>query len=96
MVTAYRTGAVNYAIARSLVDIPFIAMPNLIANRRVVPEFVQSAVTPETLAQEVLALLQDSVAHRDQCAGLAEVRERLGSPGAVKRAAELIDTWLEN
>jgi lipid-A-disaccharide synthase len=96
MVAAYRTGTVNYAIARSLVDIPFIAMPNLIANRRIVPEFVQSQATPGALAREALILLQDHSARSDQCAGLAEVRERLGPPGAVKRAADLIDTWLEN
>jgi lipid-A-disaccharide synthase len=94
MVAAYRTGALNFAIARALVDIPFIAMPNLIANRRVIPEFVQKAATPEALAREAILLLTDENAARLQRESLAEVRERLGPPGAVARAADLIDEWV--
>jgi len=94
MVSAYRTGALNFAIARALVKVPFIAMPNLIANRRVIPEFVQSAATPEALAREAIGLLTDETTAQAQRDGLADVRRRLGAPGAVARAADLIDTWL--
>jgi lipid-A-disaccharide synthase len=96
MIAVYRTGALNFAIARAVVDIPFIAMPNLIANRRIVPEFIQSAATPSALAAEAITLLTDENARRDQCLGLAEVKERLGPPGAVQRAADVIEEWLSN
>lgn len=96
MITAYRTGRLNFAIAKALVDIPFIAMPNLIANRRIVPEYIQSAATPRALAAEAITLLTDEKAREDQRRGLAEVKEKLGPPGAVQRGAVLIEEWLSD
>ena len=94
MVCAFRTGALNFAIGRRLVKVPFIAMPNLIAGRQVVPEYVQSNATPETLSAAAEELLLDSAAAQEQRAALAEVRGRLGPPGAVERAADVVDAWL--
>lgn len=95
MVAAYRTGALNYAIARALVDVPFIAMPNLIANRRVIPEFVQKGATPEALAREAIMLLTERDAAQKQRKDLTDVRSRLGPPGAVGRVADLIESWMD-
>ena len=55
-----------------------------------VPELVQNDFTPDRVAGEVLQLLQDPNARRTMRAGLAEVRTRLGPPGAVDRAADAI------
>jgi len=94
MVTAYRTGGVNYAIARALVSVPYVAMPNLIAKRRVVPELIQSAATPAGLAGAAISLLTDNEVREAQRTGLAEVKEKLGRPGAVSRAATVVEEWL--
>jgi len=69
-------------------------MVNLIAEKRVVPELVQDDFTPENVATETLLLLQDPNARATLRAGLAEVRRRLGPPGAVDRAADAIATLL--
>jgi len=69
---------------------PYFAMPNLIAQRKVVPELVQDDFTPERVTVEILHLLQDPNARRTLRAGLADVRQRLGPPGAVDRAADAI------
>ena len=94
MVTVYKTGWLNYAIASRLVKVPYIAMPNLIANRRVVPELIQHQATPEAIAAEATKVLLDSGVASSQRDGLAEVRHLLGSPGAVQRGADTIDEWL--
>jgi lipid-A-disaccharide synthase len=96
MVTGYRMGILNYAIARSLVRVPFIAMPNLIAGRQAVPELVQSNLTPERVAQESYRLLIDSEARGQQIKALDSVRDSLGEPGAPARAATLICDWTES
>lgn len=90
MVVVYRVSPLTATLAKPLVRTPYFAMVNLIAEKQVVPELVQSDFTPEKVAGETLRLLQDPNARASQREGLLEVRRRLGPPGAVERAAELI------
>jgi lipid-A-disaccharide synthase len=89
MVIVYRMAPVTYALARLIVRVPHIGMPNLIAERRLVPELIQSEVTPERIAAEARRLLNDPQAYRVVQEGLREVRRRLGSGGAAERAAKI-------
>jgi lipid-A-disaccharide synthase len=90
MIVVYRLAPLTAAIARLLVRTPMFAMVNLIAGNRVVPELVQKDFTPARLADESLRLLESPGAREEMRRGLAEVREKLGPPGAVERAADLI------
>jgi lipid-A-disaccharide synthase len=69
-------------------------MVNLIAERKVVPELVQDRFTPERVAAETLHLLEDANAREELRRGLAEVRRKLGPPGAIERAADHIAALL--
>jgi lipid-A-disaccharide synthase len=90
MIVIYRLAPLTAAIARYLVRTPMFAMVNLIAGKRVVPELVQEDFTPERVAGEVARLLDSPGVRAGMRKGLAEVREKLGPPGAVERAADLI------
>ena len=96
MIVVYRLAPLTAAIARVLVRTPLFAMVNLIAGRRVVPELVQKDFTPERLANEAIRLLDSPDARAEMRRGLAEVREKLGPPGAVERAADLIAGMLKS
>ena len=86
----YRTSAISYAIARRLVKIPHIGLLNIVAGRQVAPEFVQDAFRPVPVADALEPLFDPaSPARRTMEAGLAEVRARLGTPGASARVAEM-------
>ena len=89
-VITYRTDALSYGLARRLVRCEHVGLVNLVAGRRVVPEVLQRAATPSALAALVLPLLDP---HGDdarrQRQAFAEVRPRLGIPGAANRVAEL-------
>lgn len=90
MIVIYRVAPLTAAIARLLVRTPMFAMVNLIAGKRVVSELVQEDFTAERLAAEVARLLDSPDARAEMRRGLAAVREKLGPPGAVERAADLI------
>jgi lipid-A-disaccharide synthase len=90
MVVVYRVSPLTATLAKPLVRTPFFAMVNLVAEKQIVPELVQDDFTPEQVSGQVLRLLQDPNARRTMRAGLAQVRDRLGPPGAVDRAADAI------
>jgi lipid-A-disaccharide synthase len=90
MVVAYTVHPVTAAIARRLVKVPYVSLANLVAGREVVPELLQGAVTADRLVEAAAPLLEPgSAAAAEQRAGFAEVRRRLGGPGAARRVAEL-------
>jgi lipid-A-disaccharide synthase len=96
MIVVYRLAPVTAAIARWLVRTPMFAMVNLIAGKRIVAEFVQKDFTPERVANEVTRLLDSPEARSEMRRDLASVREKLGPPGAVERAADIISGMLVN
>jgi lipid-A-disaccharide synthase len=89
-VIVYRTGWINYAIARRVVRLPRIGLSNIVAEREVAPELIQHDLTPARLADLLAPWLDDPQARAARRAALAVVRERLGGPGASARAAELL------
>jgi len=90
MVVVYRLSALTYRLGKPFVRVETYAMANLVAGRRVVPELIQEAFTPDRVAAEALRVLTDpahaAVVRRD----LREVRGKLGTPGASRRAAEAV------
>lgn len=88
MVVTYRLHPLSYLLAKGLVKVPHIGLVNLVAGERVAPELVQGDLTGEKLCTAGLKLLgREGLKQR---AKLAEVRQRLGQPGASRRAAEAL------
>jgi lipid-A-disaccharide synthase len=96
MVVVYRLSPITYALGRPFVSVPHYAMPNLVAGRRVVPEIIQGDFTPERVAREALLLLDDPARAEAMRLALAEVRLKLGAPGASARAAAAVAEILES
>jgi lipid-A-disaccharide synthase len=89
LIVAYRTGRINYAVARRLVKVPNIGLVNVVAGREVAREFIQDEIDPPIMADALSELLQDGPRREEVLAGLAEVRSKLGSPGAADRVARM-------
>jgi lipid-A-disaccharide synthase len=90
MVVVYRMAPLSYQLARRVVTLDTIGMVNVIAGETIAPEFVQDAFTAEAVAREAVSMLTDRDRASRIRARLAIVRERLGGPGASRRAAEAI------
>lgn len=89
-VALYKTSWLTYHLARRIVQVKYLAMPNLLARAELFPEFIQHAATPENLAREALDLLRNAERRARVRAGLREVVKSLGPPGASARAAAAI------
>jgi lipid-A-disaccharide synthase len=80
----------TYKLGRRFVHVDTFAMANLVAGRKVVPELIQEAFTPEAVAAEAFKVLDDPVYATRVRGELGEVRAKLGTPGASRRAAEAV------
>jgi lipid-A-disaccharide synthase len=97
-VVVYKVSPLTYAIAKRLVRVPHVAMANLIAGRRVVPELIQRDFTAANIVQQVELLLPDGVHRQSMIEGLGSIRDALGArlpgggekvPGAIERVAAI-------
>jgi lipid-A-disaccharide synthase len=87
MVIVYRMAPLTFALGRLLVDVPCIGLANIVAGRKVVPEFVQNDFVPQRVAAEVGKLLDDVSCAAAMRRELSVIKERLGGPGASEKVA---------
>ncbi len=89
-IALYKTSWSTYQIARRIVRVKFLAMPNLLANEMIFPEFIQHQATPENISRVAI----DFLTHAERRAAvknkLAKVIDSLGGPRASQRAAQAI------
>ena len=89
-VTLYKTSWSTYQIAKRIVKVKWLTMPNILADNEIYPEFVQDAATSEHIAGAALELLQNEPRRIQIKKRLAEVVSSLGGSGASTRAATAI------
>ncbi len=87
---AYRLSRLSYAIGRRVVQVPYVALPNLIMGREVFPELLQEKATGAVLAEYALRWLAHPAAMQAVRCELTRLRQMLGKPGAADRAAAVI------
>ena len=89
MIIVYRLSWLTSLIARWLVRVEHMGMVNLVANERLMPELFQGDVTVERLAAETRRLLDHTDLRANIVAKLSRLRDRLGTPGAAGRVADI-------
>jgi lipid-A-disaccharide synthase len=95
-VVCYRMNALSYAIAKRLVKIPLVSLPNIILEEQVYPEFIQSAATPTTLARALQPLLQNPAARKHQQTLLLKLKTLMQTPQPpAEQAADIALKLLE-
>ena len=92
----YKTAWSTFFLGRWLIKIPYIGLVNVVAGRKIVPEFIQEEIHPETIAQEAVYLLHHQDLKERMVSDLKTVRTKLGSGGASRRAAEAVLNFLSS
>jgi lipid-A-disaccharide synthase len=89
-VLVYKVSWPTYFGARLVMRTRFLGMPNVLADREIVPEFLQHEAKPEKIAESVLQLMNDSSRREQMVAEFDAVIAKLGETGASERAARAI------
>ncbi len=90
VVVAYQVSPLSALVARLLVHVDHISLPNLIAGRKIYPEFIQERAQAGHLARAAAAWLDEPDAYAGVKRELIELRSMVGDPGAALRAARII------
>ncbi len=86
-VVCYGFDALSWQVARRVVKVPYVSLPNLVLGRLLVPERLQEAASPEGLFRELERLLTDDSVRTAMTAGYEELKTAFGGPGASRRIA---------
>jgi lipid-A-disaccharide synthase len=86
----YKTSLWTYLLAKSLISIPNIALANVVAGKRIVPEFIQNRAVPNQISEEMYGILTDRERYKAIENELKKVKQKLGEEGASKKAAEIV------
>jgi lipid-A-disaccharide synthase len=89
-VVVYRASWISYQIAKRLIRVPYISLPNLIADRQVVRELIQDDFSSVNLKEELNRLVSDADYRTNMQAGYTQIRSRIGEFAASERTAQLI------
>ena len=90
MVVMYVVNRINYAIMKRLITIPDISLVNIVAGKRIVPEYLQDEATPDAMAADVLSLMNDEKRRTEMLQELNTVKLLMGDAQASRRVADLI------
>ena len=89
MIIVYKISPLTYFIGKMIITVKNIGIVNIIAGKTIVPELIQNEANGPRIADEALAILTNDERRREIIADLAEIRAKLGTPGAAIRAAKL-------
>lgn len=94
MLITYITSSFTYLLGKIFVKIPYLGLVNIIAKKFIVPEMLQYEARPKRLAQKILQIISSENEMNNMRGELRRVKNSLGSPGASKRAAQIINKIL--
>ena len=91
MVVAYKVSWLTYQIAKRLIRIPYVSLPNILAGRRIVPEYIQYDCRPEIMGPAILKWLNDKQAVADLVCDFTEIHQKIQPPPDQLIAKAVLD-----
>ncbi|HEX9917163.1 MAG TPA: lipid-A-disaccharide synthase [candidate division Zixibacteria bacterium] len=94
LIILYKTHFLTWLIGKNLVKLPNIGLVNILAGKRIVPEYLQKDVQPEKIASQMEEILENREKHKKIKEDLKMVKQKLGEVGASKKTAQIINQML--
>lgn len=94
MIVGYKLAAITFAIASRLVKIPYVALPNLLAGRQLVPEFIQHELTSQRVREGIVRQLTGTEDHEALMQEFEQIHKSLRLDASVQ-AAEAVASLIE-
>jgi lipid-A-disaccharide synthase len=90
LVLVYKVSWLTYLVGRLVVRVKFLGMPNILANKEIVPEFIQRDARPNKLTKAILRLFDDRAMRKKMLSDFDAIIRSLGEGGASDNAAKTI------
>jgi lipid-A-disaccharide synthase len=90
----YKMSWPSFLLYLPQVKLPYIGLANIIAGKKIIPEFIQYQAIPKKIAQETIQILNNPQELEEMRKNLTQIKSQLGEPGAAERAARLIIDFL--
>lgn len=90
MIIMYKTHITSYLLGQILLSLPYVGLPNILAGKKIIPELLQFKATKNNLVNTALDLLINSDKLNKMKSELKKIVKKLGSPGAIDRAARVV------
>lgn len=91
----YKTSAITYNLGKKLINLPYISIVNILANKLIINEFIQKEATPENISKNIMKIIENEEKYLLIQKEFKNIMESLGSIGASKKAAEIIKKFLK-
>lgn len=95
MAIIYKVSLPTYLFIRPIIRIPYVGLVNVVAERKIIQEFIQYEAKPKSIAQYLLKLLGDENYWQEKKNELLSIKSKLGTPGASMRAAGEVVNFLD-
>jgi len=89
MIIIYKISLFSYFVGKLVISVKNIGLVNIIAGKTIVPELIQDSARGSSIAEAAFEILTDEEKKSAMIRELAEIRAKLGKPGAARRAAQL-------
>ena len=93
-IIVYQASPITFYLGKLFVKLQFLGLPNLIMEHQIVPELLQSDMTPKKLSEALDSILYDETFRNNILESYAQLRNKLGNEGAARRVAELMQKYL--
>ena len=86
----YKTSFITYTLGKNIINLPFLSLVNILSNKKVVNEFIQSEATPEKITEDIFRILNNIEQYESIQEDFLKIRSYLGDKGASRKIADII------